>query len=138
MVITGTSSGLGKATTKALLRSGDYHVIGAVRDLEPPGHSRGFRDAPRKMKVVADLEAFDMERFTPMWPCKRGLKETFSMQRYLDLASFESVKDFAKELDKFRGDRPIDRLVCNAAVYQPTLSYPKWTVDGHEQPIGPS
>ena len=38
MVITGTSSGLGKATTKALLRSGDYHVIGAVRDLEHFGH----------------------------------------------------------------------------------------------------
>ena len=38
-------------------------------------------------------------------------------------------------VDKFRGDRPIDRLVCNAAVYQPTLDYPKWTVDGHEQQL---
>ena len=32
MVITGTSSGLGKHTTKALLQAKDYHVIGAVRD----------------------------------------------------------------------------------------------------------
>jgi len=107
VVITGTSSGLGKAATKALLRAGDYHVIGAVRDLE-------------KMNIVAELEGFDMDRFTPM---------------HLDLASFDSVHNFAKELDKFRGDRPIDRLVCNAAVYQPTLSYPKWTVDGHEQQL---
>ena len=36
---------------------------------------------------------------------------------------------------RIRGDRPIDRLVCNAAVYQPTLAYPKWTVDGHEQQL---
>jgi len=107
VVITGTSSGLGKAATKALLRAGDYHVVGAVRDLE-------------KMKIVAELEGFDMDRFTPM---------------YLDLTSFESVHNFAKDLDKFRGDRPVDRLVCNAAVYQPTLSYPKWTVDGHEQQL---
>ena len=32
---------------------GDYHVVGAVRDLE-------------KMKIVAELEGFDMDRFTPM------------------------------------------------------------------------
>mmetsp|Transcript_50782 Transcript_50782/g.94954 ORF Transcript_50782/g.94954 Transcript_50782/m.94954 type:complete len:725 (+) Transcript_50782:76-2250(+) len=107
VVITGTSSGLGKAATKALLRAKDYHVVGAVRDLE-------------KMKIVAELEGFDMDRFTPM---------------QLDLASFESVKAFAAELERFRGDRPIDRLVCNAAVYQPTLDYPKWTVDGHEQQL---
>lgn len=107
VVITGTSSGLGKHTTKALLQAKDYHVIGAVRDLE-------------KMKLVAELEGFDMERFTAM---------------ELDLASFESVKKFTEKLEKFRGDRPIDRLVCNAAVYQPTLAYPKWTVDGHEQQL---
>jgi len=33
--------------------AGDYHVIGAVRDLE-------------KMNIVAELEGFDMDRFTPM------------------------------------------------------------------------
>ncbi|CAJ1350638.1 unnamed protein product [Effrenium voratum] len=72
------------------------------------------------MQVVAEVEGFDMERFTPM---------------QLDLASFDSVKSFAQELDKFRGDRPVDRLVCNAAVYQPTLDYPKWTEDDHEQQL---
>lgn len=107
VVITGTSSGLGKAATKALLRSKKYHVVGAVRDLA-------------KMDVVAEAEGFDPEDFTPM---------------YLDLASFESVSNFVEELDKFRGNRPIDRLACNAAVYQPTLNYPKYTVDGHEQQL---
>ena len=33
VVITGTSSGLGKHTTAQLLKDGGYHVIGAVRDL---------------------------------------------------------------------------------------------------------
>jgi len=107
VVVTGTSSGLGKATTKALLREEGYHVIGAVRDLE-------------KMKVIAELEGFDQDRFTAM---------------HLDLASFTSVNKFIEELDAFRGDRAIDRLACNAAVYQPTLDYPKWTEDGHEQQL---
>jgi len=107
VVVTGTSSGLGKATTKALLRDEGYHVIGAVRDLD-------------KMKVVAEVEGFDKDRFTAM---------------HLDLASFASVNKFVEELDAFRGDRPIDRLACNAAVYQPTLDYPKWSEDGHEQQL---
>ena len=34
VVITGTSSGLGKHTTLQLLRDGGFHVIGAVRDME--------------------------------------------------------------------------------------------------------
>ena len=43
VVITGTSSGLGKHTAKQLLEDGNWHVIGAVRDLE-------------KMEVVAEVE----------------------------------------------------------------------------------
>eukprot|EP00746_Dinoflagellata_sp_MGD_P162316 gnl/MRDRNA2_/MRDRNA2_89823_c0_seq1.p1 gnl/MRDRNA2_/MRDRNA2_89823_c0~~gnl/MRDRNA2_/MRDRNA2_89823_c0_seq1.p1 ORF type:complete len:733 (+),score=184.98 gnl/MRDRNA2_/MRDRNA2_89823_c0_seq1:79-2277(+) len=107
VVITGTSSGLGKATSKALLKTNEYHVIGAVRDVE-------------KMKLVAKEEGFDMNYFTPM---------------HLDLANFASVTSFVEQLDTFRGDRPIDRLACNAATYQPTLKDPKWTPDGHEQQL---
>jgi light-dependent protochlorophyllide reductase len=29
--------------------------------------------------------------------------------------------------------KPIDRLICNAGVYQPSLPYAKWSVDDHEQ-----
>jgi light-dependent protochlorophyllide reductase len=72
------------------------------------------------MKLVAKAEDFDMSDFTPM---------------KLDLTSFASVNNFAEELDKFRGDRPVERLACNAAVYQPTLKSPKWTHDGHEQQL---
>ena len=38
----------------------------------------------------------------------------------LDLGSFDSVKKFAKDV-KVVSKKPLDRLVCNAAVYQPAL-----------------
>ena len=93
VVITGTSSGLGKHTTKALLQAKDYHVIGAVRGPRREGRASKLRAKPRlcvfafaskhapllrlfcscflrqdleKMKLVAELEGFDMERFTAM------------------------------------------------------------------------
>jgi len=47
-VITGTSSGLGKMTARALLRTGEWHVVGAVRDLD-------------KMELVAEMEEFNEE-----------------------------------------------------------------------------
>lgn len=106
-VITGTSSGLGKQTAKLLVNSGEYHVIGAVRDLD-------------KMAVVAEEEGFDMKNFTPM-EC--------------DLGSFESVREFAKNLVNFNGGKSIDRLVCNAAVYQPSLPDAKYTIDNIEQQL---
>lgn len=89
----------------ALLRSGDYHVIGAVRDID-------------KMEVVAELDGFNMDNFTPM---------------YCELNSFDSVRAFCKSVDAFRGDKPVDRLICNAGVYQPSLRYAKWSKNGHEQ-----
>lgn len=107
VVITGTSSGLGKMTTKALLRTGKYHVIGAVRDLD-------------KMSVVSEIEEFNPKDFTPM---------------YCDLASFESVDNFCNDLLTYCEDRPIDRICCNAAVYQPSLDYAKWSKDDHEQQL---
>ena len=103
-IITGTSSGLGKHTTKSLLASGEFHVIGAVRDLD-------------KMAIVAEEEGFNMKNFTPM---------------EIDLTSFESVRSFSKNVIDFLEGKPIDRLVCNAAVYQPTLPEPKYTVDDIE------
>ena len=39
-----------------------------------------------------------------------------------DLASFKSVREFSDNLKEYLSGRPLDRLVCNAAVYQPTLS----------------
>ena len=99
-VITGASSGLGLQTTAELLRTGDYHVFGAVRDL-------------KKMRKAVKKElggAFPLDNFTPL---------------QVDLESFESVRGFCNELNKAKLNRPIDRLVCNAAVYQPSLDYAK-------------
>ena len=106
-MITGTSSGLGRQTATHLLNTGRWHVIGACRDLD-------------KMSKVAEEDEFNMKDFTPM---------------ELDLASFDSVKKFAKNLEEFKCERPLDRLVCNAAVYQPSLSYAKYTEDGFEQQL---
>jgi len=103
--MTGTSSGLGRKAALALLRTGDYHVIGAVRDLD-------------KMEAVAEVDGFDLENFTPM---------------YCEMNSFDSVRQFCKNVDELRGDKPLDRLVCNAGIYQPSLPYAKWSADGHEQ-----
>lgn len=105
VVITGTSSGLGRKTARALLRTGKYHVVGAVRDME-------------KMETIAELDEFDTSSFTPM---------------HLELNSFQSVHEFCDRLADFKGAKHLDRLICNAAVYQPSLPYAKWSVDGHEQ-----
>lgn len=105
VVLTGTSSGLGKKAALALLRSGDYHVIGAVRDLD-------------KMEAVAEVDGFPTDSFTPM---------------YCEMNSFESVRDFCEKVDRFRGNKPIDRIICNTGIYQPSLRHAKWSLDGHEQ-----
>ena len=80
-------------------------MVGAVRDLD-------------KMEAVAEIDGFGMENFTPM---------------HCELNSFESVRNFCSELEEFKLTKPIDRLICNAGVYQPSLPYAKWSVDGHEQ-----
>mmetsp|Transcript_13335 Transcript_13335/g.12916 ORF Transcript_13335/g.12916 Transcript_13335/m.12916 type:complete len:398 (+) Transcript_13335:116-1309(+) len=105
-VITGTTSGLGKETTRALLNKGDYYVICACRDVE-------------KMNQVAEAEGFDKDRFTVL---------------ELDLGSFDSVKKFAKVV-KTVAKRPLDRLVCNAAVYQPALQTPQYSENDIEQQL---
>jgi protochlorophyllide reductase len=105
VVVTGTSSGLGRKAALALLRSGEYHVVGAVRDLD-------------KMETVAEIDGFDKDNFTPM---------------LCELNSFESVREFCKNVEEFRMTKPIDRLICNAGVYQPSMEYAKWSKDNCEQ-----
>ena len=56
-------------------------------------------------------------------------KENYTIM-HLDLASLESVRQFA---DNFRrSGRPLDVLVCNAAVYLPTAKEPTYTAEGFE------
>ena len=98
---------MGRKTALALLRTGEYHVVGAVRDID-------------KMEAVAEIDGFDMDSFTPM-EC--------------ELSSFESIHRFCDCLSTFRCEKSIDRIICNAGVYQPSLPYAKWSLDGHEQTI---
>ncbi|KAJ0236196.1 Protochlorophyllide reductase C [Hirschfeldia incana] len=105
-VITGASSGLGLATAKALADTGKWHVIMACRN---------FLKAEKAAKSVG----MSKEDYTVM---------------HLDLASLDSVKQF---VDNYRRtERPLDVLVCNAAVYQPTAKEPSFTAEGFELSVG--
>lgn len=106
VIITGASSGLGLATAKALAETGKWHVIMACRD---------FLKAGRAAKSAG----MSKENYTIM---------------HLDLASLDSVRQF---VDNFRqSGRPLDVLVCNAAVYQPTARQPSFTAEGFELSVG--
>lgn len=94
------------ATAKALAESGKWHVIMACRN---------FLKAEKAARSVG----MSKENYTVM---------------HLDLASFESVRQFA---DNFRlSGRPLDVLVCNAAVYLPTAKEPSFTAEGFELSVG--
>lgn len=106
VIITGASSGLGLATAKALAETGKWHVIMGCRD---------FLKAERAAKSAG----MSTENYTIM---------------HLDLASLDSVRQF---VDNFRqSGRPLDVLVCNAAVYQPTARQPSFTAEGFELSVG--
>lgn len=116
-VITGTTSGLGLATAKALLTGGKYEVVMACRNVE-------------KMEQVAVEEGLN------------DLPGTYKVLP-LDLGSFASTKQFVRTLKK-NYPKPLDRLVCNAAVYQPAnlqdqdekgIGRPRFTTDGIEEQL---
>lgn len=50
----------------------------------------------------------------------------------LELGNLQSVRDFVDNLKAFKSFRPLDNLICNAAVYRPTDPEPAWTDDGFE------
>ncbi|AED96465.1 protochlorophyllide oxidoreductase A [Arabidopsis thaliana] len=60
-------------------------------------------------------------------------KDSYTVM-HLDLASLDSVRQF---VDNFRrAEMPLDVLVCNAAVYQPTANQPTFTAEGFELSVG--
>nr|KJB81924.1 hypothetical protein B456_013G167700 [Gossypium raimondii] len=106
VIITGASSGLGLATAKALAETGKWHIIMACRD---------FLKAERAAKSAG----MSKQNYTIM---------------HLDLASLDSVRQF---VDRYkRSGRPLNVLVCNAAVYQPTAKEPSFTAEGFELSVG--
>jgi len=115
VIITGASSGLGLAATKELALSGEWNVIMACRDFQ-------------KAEKVARAANLPEDSFTVL---------------HCDLSANNSVRQFVKA---FRAlGRPLDALVCNAAVYFPNAHKPgaffpglfpgggpRWSADGHE------
>lgn len=106
VIITGASSGLGLATAKSLAETGKWHVIMACRN---------FLKAEQAAKSLGIAK----ENYTVM---------------HLDLASLDSVRQFVETFR--RSNRPLDVLVCNAAVYLPTAKEPTFTADGFELSVG--
>jgi len=110
VVITGASSGLGYYCIQAMLTNAAHEghfVVAAVRD-------------PEKMHEAA---------------AKAGLSPSDYAATELQLASFQSVKDFATDLKATLPGGRLDRLVCNAAVYLPTDPVPRFTDDEYEMSL---
>ncbi|XAR52849.1 Protochlorophyllide reductase [Bertholletia excelsa] len=102
VIIIGASSGLGLAAAKALAETENFHVITACRN---------FLKAERAAKSAGMA------------------KEDYTIM-HLELASLDSVHQF---VDNFRqSGRPLDVLVCNAAVYLPAAKEPTFTAEGFE------
>ena len=83
-----------------------------------PRFVRNLTRVCRQMEAIAELDGFDTDSFTAM-EC--------------DLNDFACVRKFCDEVKEFANEKPLDRLLCNAAVYQPSLDYAKWSKDGIEQ-----
>ncbi|CAL9772613.1 unnamed protein product [Musa acuminata subsp. burmannicoides] len=106
VVITGASSGLGLAAAKALAETEKWHVVMACRDF---------------LKAEKAAQSAGMA------------KENYSIM-HLDLASLDSVRQFVHAFRQ--SGRPLDVLVCNAAIYRPTARTPTYTADGYEMSVG--
>ena len=87
VIITGASSGLGFFCVEKLKRE-DYYVVAAVRDTS---------------KMDSEAE-------------RAGLSKKDYVAAELQLASFQSVRDFADDIKAALPKGKLDRLVCNAAV----------------------
>lgn len=107
-VVTGASSGLGLNCAATLAKTGRHFVVMAVRDVE-------------KGKRVAK---------------EMGMPDDSYVVMKLELGSLQSVRDFVFNLKAFKSARPVNNLICNAAVYKPTDPEPVWTDDGFEQSMG--
>jgi protochlorophyllide reductase len=107
-VVTGASSGLGLNCAASLARTGRHFVVMACRDVE------------KGQRVAREM----------------GMPDNSYVVMKLELGSLQSVRDFVFNLKAFKSIRPLNNLVCNAAVYRPTDPEPAWTDDGFEASMG--
>ncbi|MBE9037358.1 protochlorophyllide reductase [aff. Roholtiella sp. LEGE 12411] len=102
VVITGASSGVGLQAARALAQTEQWHVVMACRDLA-------------KAEKAAQSVGMPNDSYTIM---------------LLDVASLESVRQFVKNFREI--GRPLDALVCNAAIYMPLIKEPLRSPEGFE------
>ena len=104
VLITGTTSGVGLNTLKPLLRFG-WEVIAVNRSNK------------RAIKIA--------EKFLT----KEDIKNVHFME--IDLSNLDNVRKGCDEiLERFK--KPINSLICNAAVYKPRLKRPERSPQGFE------
>jgi protochlorophyllide reductase len=65
-----------------------------------------------------------------------GMPEGSYVVMKLELGNLQSVRDFVANLKAFKSARPLNHLICNAAVYRPKDPQPAWTDDGFEMSMG--
>jgi protochlorophyllide reductase len=102
VVITGASSGVGLQAARALAQTEQWHVVMACRDLA-------------KAEKAAQSVGMPNDSYTIM---------------LLDVASLESVRQFVKNFREI--GRPLNALVCNAAIYMPLIKEPLRSPEGFE------
>jgi protochlorophyllide reductase len=67
---------------------------------------------------------------------ENGLPDGSYVVMKLELGNLQSVRDFVTNLKAFKSARPLNHLICNAAVYLPKDPQPQWTDDGFEMSMG--
>lgn len=65
-----------------------------------------------------------------------GMPENSYVVMKLELGNLQSVRDFVANLKAFKSARPLNHLICNAAVYLPKDPNPRFTDDGFEMSMG--
>lgn len=102
VIITGTSSGVGLQSARAFAQTGEWHVVMACRDIP-------------KTEQAVEAVGISKDNYTIL---------------PIDLASLDSVRYFVKNFREL--GRPLDALVCNAAIYMPLIKEPLRSPEGYE------
>ncbi|CAL8097395.1 unnamed protein product [Calicophoron daubneyi] len=127
-IVTGASSGIGLLTTAELARRG-AHVVMACRDMSRAEKSRallvekyGANNTHCMEMNVADKSVI---------PSLSPISEDQLHLEYVDLASFQSIKNFSNAINEQY--KKIDFLINNADLVSPKFQR---TPEGHELTIG--
>ena len=153
VVVTGASSGLGLNAAATLAKTGRYFVVMACRDIKKGKRGKIHNEndllifynieKDREVSLILFLQILCKVTFS-LTCCWFSLFDTSPVAKEmempdgsysvlkLELASLQSIRDFVANLKAFKSARPLNNLICNAAVYLPTDPKPAFTDDGFE------